>query len=291
VVESLRPVAEDGAVHLKVDIAPGTGAIYGDIARVEQIIWNLLSNAIKFTPRGGQVAVELTEDTSFVQLSISDTGVGIAPEFLPHVFERFRQADSSTTRPHTGVGLGLAITRHLAELHGGSIEAHSDGLKQGARFVVRLPLNAAPPLARPVAPETPRPTRLAGVRVLVVDDDQDTRELLSEALGASGAYVTTADSAHHGFEELMKSPADVLISDIGMPGEDGLSFIRRVRSMPGMSGRIPAIALSAFAHDADRERAADAGFQMHLAKPVELGVLETGLLKLAAQSPSEPAAV
>lgn len=143
VVDALRPTAEERGVHLQTVIAPGTGAIDGDGARIQQIVWNLLSNAIKFTPRGGHVSVALTEDGAFVQLSVSDTGVGIDPEFLPHVFERFRQADSSTTRPHTGVGLGLAITRHLAELHGGSVEAHSEGLNRGARFIVRLPAKAA----------------------------------------------------------------------------------------------------------------------------------------------------
>ncbi|HEY5619089.1 MAG TPA: CHASE domain-containing protein [Vicinamibacterales bacterium] len=285
VVDSLRPTADAGGVHLHAAIAPGSGAIHGDLARIQQIIWNLLSNAIKFTPRGGHVSVELNEEGSFVQLSVSDTGVGIAPEFLPHVFERFRQADSSTTRAHTGVGLGLAITRCLVELHGGSVEAHSEGLNQGARFVVRLPANAASTAASPAGFEVPRSGRLAGVHILVVDDDADTRELLSEALGASGAHVTTADSARRAFEELVRKPADALISDIGMPGEDGLSLIRQVRAMPGMHGRIPAIALTALAHDADRERAADAGFQMHLAKPVELATLEAELLKLLAKSP------
>jgi signal transduction histidine kinase/CheY-like chemotaxis protein len=291
VVESLRPAAEEGGVRLDAAIVPGTGNIYGDIARVEQIIWNLLSNAIKFTPRDGRVSVELTEEQSFVQLSVSDTGVGIAPEFLPHVFERFRQADSSTTRPHTGVGLGLAITRCLAELHGGTVEAHSEGVNRGARFVLRLPANT--PSASPVPPASLalQSSPLAGVRILVVDDDADTRDLLAEALGAAGAHVTTAHSARAALDELMSNAADVLVSDIGMPGEDGLSLMRQIRAIPGMLGRIPAIALSAFAHEADRKLAAEAGFQMHLAKPVELSVLEAELVRLAAQAASRSSAL
>jgi signal transduction histidine kinase len=171
VLESLRPAADAGGVHLHAALAPGTGAIHGDIARIQQIIWNLLSNAIKFTPRGGHVSVALTDEGPFVQLSVSDTGVGIAPEFLPHVFERFRQADGSTTRSHTGVGLGLAITRYLVELHGGSVEAQSKGLNLGARFVVRLPANAAS-TASSAAFEAPGVARLHDVRMLVVDDDK-----------------------------------------------------------------------------------------------------------------------
>jgi signal transduction histidine kinase/CheY-like chemotaxis protein len=285
VVDSLRPVADSTGVELHATIPADAGTTYGDVARIQQIVWNLLSNAIKFTPRGGHVWIELTEENSFVQLTVRDTGAGIVPEFLPHVFERFRQADSSTTRAHNGVGLGLAITHHLVELHGGTIAAQSEGAKRGASFTVRLPAHAAPAVSPPLVA---RMTDLTGMRILVVDDDADTRDLLSQALGASGARVTTANSAQGALDELVHFRADVLISDIAMPVEDGLSLIRRVRRMPGV-GQIPAIALTALANDTDREEAIAAGFQLHLVKPVQLAALQAELAKLAAAPSSRPA--
>ena len=280
VLESIRPTAEAKGVSLRASVGHETPWILGDASRVQQILWNLLSNAIKFTPAGGHVSVELTSDNCDVQVCIRDTGIGIPPEFLPHVFERFRQADSSTTRAHTGVGLGLAIVRDLVELHGGSVAARSEGANRGSLFVVSFPAAAAQPegvveaVARPMSPP------LDGVRVLVVDDDSETRDLLSQALGATGARVTTAESARQAFDQLRSAGADVLVSDIGMPEEDGLSLMRRIRSLSGRSGKIPAIALTAYARLEDRDRAMEAGFQLHFSKPVELAELQAGVATL-----------
>jgi signal transduction histidine kinase/CheY-like chemotaxis protein len=280
-LESLRPTAEAKGITLKASL-PETSGIQGDSGRIQQVIWNLLANAIKFTPSGGHVSVELSEFDRRVELRVRDTGIGIAPEFLPQIFERFRQADSSTTRAHGGMGLGLAIVRHLVELHGGSIEARSEGPDRGALFIVRFP--AMPGSAMPVTEhDRTGPPDLDGVKVLVVDDDRDTRDLLSQALSASGARVTTADSAAQAFQRLGVEPPDVLISDIGMPGEDGFSLIRRIRALPDETRHIPAIALTAYARPEDRDEALDAGYQMYFAKPVELTDLQTGLATLARQ--------
>jgi len=286
VVESLRPSAVAKGLNLHVANTADTVTIRGDSGRIQQVVWNLVANAIKFTPGGGHVYVELTRDDQHVHLSVHDTGVGIAPEFLPHVFERFRQADSSTTRPHSGVGLGLAIVHHLVQLHGGSIEARSEGRDRGALFVVHFPLTPATTRVSPVALVASEPlpsAALDGVRVLVVDDDPNTRELLTEALNTLGARVTSADCARDALGLLSADGADVIVSDIAMPGEDGFSLMRRIRALPGAVGQIPAIALSAFARAEDRARAIEAGYQMHLAKPVELAELQVELAKLAAQ--------
>jgi signal transduction histidine kinase/ActR/RegA family two-component response regulator len=283
-IESLRPTADAKDVSVAASLlTPEKGRIYGDTARLQQILWNLLSNAIKFTPPGGRVTVEMSESDRHVELCVRDTGIGIAPGFLPHVFERFRQADSSTTRAQTGMGLGLAIARYLVERHGGSIEARSEGLHRGSSFIVRFPIAPALVATSPGASGTRPPSELDGVRVLVVDDDADTRELLSEALRASGARVTTADSAGQAFRRLGADRADVLVSDIGMPEEDGLSLIRRIRSLPGEPGRIPAIALTAAARPEDRARVLEAGYQMYFAKPVELADLQAGLAALTVE--------
>ena len=280
VVESIRPTAEAKGVTVHAAVARDGGRIWGDSARLQQVVWNLLSNAVKFTSPGGRVSVQLTQDAHHLQLVVRDTGIGIAPEFLPHVFERFRQADSSMTRAHGGVGLGLAIVRDLVELHGGSIEAHSSGHNQGATFVVSLP--ALPAAAAAVLPtdDVHAAPVLSGVRVLVVDDDAETRVMLSEALSLTGAQVTTAKSAREAFEELTTHGADVLVSDVGMPDEDGLSLMRRIRSLPQGPMRVPAIALTAYARPSDRSRAMEAGYEMYFAKPVELAALQAGLAKL-----------
>ncbi|HKY22977.1 MAG TPA: CHASE domain-containing protein [Vicinamibacterales bacterium] len=282
-VESLRPGAEAKDVQLQAPPPADTLVIRADPERVQQIVWNLVSNAIKFTPPGGRVDVELTRDQSHVHLSVQDTGIGIAPEFLPHVFERFRQADSSTTRPHSGLGLGLAIVRHLAALHGGSIEAFSDGHDRGSRFVIHFPVAAmtsADALAALNAHDVVPSATLDGVRIIVVDDDAGTRELLSEALSTAGAHVVTAESTAQALELLTRDGADMLISDIAMPEEDGLSLIRRVRALSSDIARIPAIALTAFARAEDRTRAIEAGYDMHLAKPVELSELQAAVAEL-----------
>jgi signal transduction histidine kinase/ActR/RegA family two-component response regulator len=287
VVESFKPAAEAKGVALTLVSTSAAASIRGDADRLQQITRNLVSNAIKFTPAGGRIAVELTHDERRVTLAVRDTGIGIAPEFLPHVFERFRQADSSTTRTQSGVGLGLAIVRHLVHLHGGSIRARSEGLGRGATFVVEFPSVVIPtiaPLRTPVAPSAPTSApRLDRVRVLVVDDDPSTRELLTEALGTTGARVTAADSARYALERLRREGADVIVSDIAMPGEDGFWLMRKVRSLPGELGRTPAIALTALARSEDRARAMAAGYQMHLAKPVQLGELQAGVASLAGQ--------
>jgi CheY-like chemotaxis protein len=254
----------------------------GDPSRVQQIFWNLLSNAIKFTPPGGHVSVEITKDDGhYVEVIVRDTGIGIPPAFLPQVFERFRQADSSTTRAHSGVGLGLSIVRDLVKLHGGSVEAHSEGSDRGTSFVVRFPAVSAEETSAGMVDESQSPV-LDGIRVLVVDDDAETRDLLSKALASVGARVTTAESARQAFEQLRTEGADVLVSDIGMPQEDGLSLMRRIRSLGGGPGRIPAIALTAYARAEDRAEIFAAGYQLHLAKPVELAKLQAGLATLAA---------
>jgi signal transduction histidine kinase/ActR/RegA family two-component response regulator len=283
-VESLRPSAAVRRIGVTIRQTSPSALIQGDAARVNQIVWNLVSNAIKFTNEGGSVAVELTDESSGVVLSVCDTGIGIAPEFLPHVFERFRQADTSTTRSTSGLGLGLAITRHLVELHGGSIEARSDGLGRGARFIVRFPVAPAVSDERLDESSFVRHQPLDRLRVLVVDDDRDTRELLAEALTASGARVMTADSAREAFDRLTREHADVLVSDIRMPDEDGISLLRRVRALPGEPGRIPAIALTAYARQHERAEAIRAGYQLHLAKPIELADLEASVARLAAES-------
>jgi CheY-like chemotaxis protein len=288
-VESLRPSAEEKGLQLESRITADPITVRADPERVQQIVWNLVSNAVKFTPPNGRIEVELKTDGDRAHLSVRDTGVGIAPEFLPHVFERFRQADSSTTRAHTGLGLGLAIVRHLVELQGGSIQAFSDGTNRGAMFVVRFPLASGATADSPVAllvRDGHASVDLEGVRILVVDDDPNTREVLTEALGAAGARVMAADSALQALQLLKAESADVLISDIAMPAEDGLSLIRRVRALSGGVGRIPAIALTAFARAEDRAQALEAGYQMYLAKPVELNELERQVAELLRSKPA-----
>jgi CheY-like chemotaxis protein len=281
----LRPGAEAKGVALQVR-TPDKAMVKGDPDRLRQTVWNLLSNALKFTPSGGSVLVELTSDPQYVRLNVRDTGVGISAEFLPRVFDRFQQADSSTTRAHSGVGLGLAIVRELVELHGGTVEAQSAGLGAGAVFSVALPATTAGSVAASAA-LTERPARqLQGVRVLVVDDDPSTLDMLTEALRTSGAEVTGADSARHALARLAESRADVIVSDIAMPGEDGLWLMHRIRTLPGPLGAIPAVALTALARSEDRKRAIDAGFQIHMTKPVRLTDLQAVVGELAVRPPA-----
>jgi PAS domain S-box-containing protein len=280
-VEAVRPAAEAKGVRLQKVIDTGVVTVMGDPSRLQQVVWNLLTNAVKFTPRGGRVQVRLERVNSQVEIAITDTGAGIDPEFLPHVFERFRQADQKTTRQHGGLGLGLAIVRHLMELHGGTVRADSAGEGAGATFTVSLPIAAVHrredeeesvhPTARDMLSSHECPERLDGLRVLVVDDEPDARELLSVGLGQCGAQVTTASSVLEALEALAGGKFDTMISDIGMPGEDGYELIRRVRALPsGAGGRMPAIALTAYARSEDRLQALRAGFEMHVSKPVEL---------------------
>ncbi|HYP01632.1 MAG TPA: ATP-binding protein, partial [Pyrinomonadaceae bacterium] len=283
-IEALRPAAEAKNVRIQKVMDTGVVSVAGDPARLQQVVWNLLSNAIKFTPKGGRVQVRLERINSHIEIAVSDTGAGIKPEFLPHVFERFRQADQKTTRQHGGLGLGLAIVRHLVELHGGTVRAESPGEGQGATFVVNLPVvpvyqkdklaGRVHPAAEDTLPSYDCPERLDGLKVLVVDDEVDTRELFRVGIAQCGAEVVTAGSAQEALKAIEEVRPELLISDIGMPGEDGYELIRKVRSLPaGRGGKIPAIALTAYARTEDRLRALRAGYQMHISKPVELAEL------------------
>jgi PAS domain S-box-containing protein len=276
-LESVRPAAD--AKGIRLSVAPGSaGTVLGDATRLQQVVWNLLSNAVKFTAEGGRVEVAVTRREAVVEVSVTDTGQGIPADFLPHVFERFRQAEAGPTRRYGGLGLGLSIVRHLVEMHGGSVRAASEGEGQGATFTVRLPLaspsrvDVAPaPVEAEVLPANAldQAPSLAGLSILVVDDAADTREMLTALLEGSGARVTVAASAREGLEALRATRPDMLVSDIGMPGEDGYSLIRQVRALsPEEGGRTPSVALTAFARVEDRTRALLAGFQAHCPKPV-----------------------
>jgi PAS domain S-box-containing protein len=290
-VDAVRPAADAKGIRLGVLLDRDAGPIMGDGGRILQVASNLLTNAVKFTPKGGRVTVQLRRVASSVELDVTDTGQGIPPEFLPHVFERFRQADGTSTRAHGGLGLGLSIARTLVELHGGTLEAFSEGEGRGATFLVRLPL--APLRGPAVQPDPPSsgspldcPPELEGLRVLVVDDEPDARELIGSVLEACRAVVTAVASAADALEEIRRAPPDVLLSDIGMPGDDGYALIRKVRALPPASGgRTPAIALSAYAQADDRKRALVAGFNMHLAKPVEPSELLVVVAHLAGRFP------
>jgi CheY-like chemotaxis protein len=267
-------------VCLRCTIEPVPIRVSADGARLQQVVWNLLTNAIKFTPRGGDVRVQVRRVNANVELSVSDTGVGIPADFLPHVFERFSQRDSSSTRAHGGLGLGLAISRQLVELHAGTLRAASPGEGQGATFTVLLPISLiqaeeerepASPLPEP-ADATPLP-RLDGVHVFAVDDEPDARELLIRVLQHQGASVTAFASAQEALAALAASRPGVIVSDVGMPGMDGYQMIRVLRATESREGRIPALALTAFARSEDRKRALQAGFQAHLSKPFDVAEL------------------
>jgi signal transduction histidine kinase/CheY-like chemotaxis protein len=271
-VETVRLAAEARRVALFINVAPDVPSVRGDPARLQQVIWNLLHNAIKFTPEGGQVELHVETRAGLVEVEVRDTGRGIDSAFLPYVFDRFRQAESPTTRTTGGLGLGLAICRHLIEQHGGTIEVMSEGTGKGATFTVRLPILAATAgsdarKVRP-APVNGGPPDLRGVRVLVVDDDADSRELLRNAFELCRAEVLEASSAPEGLETLLRVQPRILVSDVGMPGEDGYSLMRRVRALPPPHGQTPAVALTAFARPEDQALAFEAGFQTHLSKPV-----------------------
>jgi PAS domain S-box-containing protein len=278
-VDVVRPAAEARGIHLQVSLEPQTVPLMGDPDRLQQVVWNLLSNAVKFTPQEGSVTVSLGWRPSHVEIQVRDTGDGIAPGFLPHLFERFTQADASSTRRHGGLGLGLAIVRHLVELHGGTVEAQSAGKGQGATFTVLLPLVAPrPDVAEPVRPLPQHPPQLPadypkalhGRHILVIDDEKDTRELVATLLQEGKARVTTAANAAEALERLSQEPPELIISDIGMPGMDGYALIREVRTRPPeQSGRVPAVALTAYARQEDQAAALRAGFDSHVAKPLE----------------------
>ncbi|MDO9020979.1 MAG: PAS domain-containing protein [Deltaproteobacteria bacterium] len=279
-LDSIRPAATAKGLKLRPVIDPHAGPVMGDPGRLVQVVNNLLTNATKFTPKGGSIRVYVRRADSSIEIVVQDNGAGIAPEFLPHVFERFRQADGSITRSQGGLGLGLAICRSLVELHGGTIAADSDGLDRGATFTVRLPVaplrSSATPSQSGGGDEGERalpeecPVSLKGLSILVVDDEPDTRDLLEVVLRQCEADVRTAGSAAEALEALRRAPPDVLVSDIGMPGEDGLALLRKVRALPREEGgRVPAIALTAYASTGDRTRALMAGFNQFVSKPIE----------------------
>ena len=287
-VEGVRPAAEEKGLALTTELEPEVGEVPGDAVRLQQVLTNLLANAVKFTPERGRVTVRLDEEGGEARITVGDTGVGIAPEFLPHVFERFRQADGSSTRAYGGLGLGLSIVRDLVALHGGHVSAESAGPGRGASFTVCLPLAAAPSpeqaVARPAGQDGARSATgaLAGTSVLVVDDDTDTRAFLEQLLTGEGATVTTASSGAEGRAAFARARPAVLVVDIGMPEEDGHAFIRQVRRLPeAAGGRTPALALTAYASLEDRRQALAAGFNAHLAKPVDPPALIASLLDLA----------
>ena len=287
-VASAQPAAQAKAIRLRTDLAPGPGVVTGDPERLQQVVSNLLSNAIKFTHEGGRIEVNLVYAGPLAEIKVRDTGQGIRPDFLPYVFDRFRQGDGSTSRRHGGLGLGLALVRNLTELHGGAVRAESGGEGLGSTFTVELPLAAghedAPGSRGPEgsAGLGAHPAPLDGVRLLLVDDDDDFRELLRMMLTQRGATVTAVGSAAEALEELKRSRQDVLVSDVGMPGTDGYELLREVRALPEeQNGRIPAVALTGYAADRDRGLAASAGYQMHLPKPVDPAELTTALARLA----------
>jgi signal transduction histidine kinase/ActR/RegA family two-component response regulator len=288
-VDSLRPAADAKQVHLETRFDSGAEHASGDPQRLQQVVWNLISNAIKFTPRGGRVDVHLKRSNSDVEIAVSDTGQGLAPEFFPHLFERFWQADNTTTRPYGGLGLGLAIVRHLVELHGGTVSAQSEGVGRGSTFSVRLPVRAvlaADAVSMPLRqPSEERPAHqfahLEGVRALVVDDDPDSNAVVQTLLASCGAEVRVAGSTAQALDILNRWHPDVLVSDIGMPDEDGFRLIQHVRARVDGAAVIPAIALTAYARGEDRAKILAAGYQMHVTKPVDPVELTAAVASLA----------
>ncbi len=298
-LEAVRPAADAKQIELVVGLDADASHLVGDPDRLQQVLWNLANNAIKFTPKGGRVEVRLERSGTSIHLVVKDSGQGIPPEFLPHVFERFRQAQGTTTRRHGGLGLGLALVSHIVEAHGGTVHAASEGTGRGATFTASFPVPAVhvqAPEATPahVTPADRPPSAtaigLVGVRILVVDDEADARELVATVLRGQGAEVVTAANAREAFELLVADPPTLLISDIGMPETDGYELVRRLRTQAGKVGAsLPAIALTAYSREKDRRRALEAGFQTHLAKPVEppdLLKVVTSLLDYIDRQPS-----
>jgi PAS domain S-box-containing protein len=290
-LDSQRPAAQSKNIHLDMGTAAPDCAVMGDVGRLQQVFLNILSNALKFTPAGGQVKVTLESTLDSACVSISDTGEGISPEFLPYVFDRFRQADGTSTRNHMGLGLGLAIVKHVVEMHGGSVEAKSEGAGKGATFVVTLPLagevegRPRGPIAERM-PGTPQvPQTALGIRVLIVEDDIETRDILAAILERAGFSYRVATRASEALTVLDDWQPDVIVSDIGMPDMDGYAFARQLRARPAaQGGHIPALALSAFARSEDRELALRSGYQAHIAKPVDPADLVKAIATLTGHS-------
>jgi PAS domain S-box-containing protein len=300
-MDAVRPAAEAKSVRLDCELTPGSGEFAGDPDRLQQIIWNLLANAIKFTPRDGRVELRVERVVSAARITVTDTGLGISPSFLPHVFDRFRQADSSITRAQGGLGLGLAIVRHLVEVHGGTVMAESEGEGKGSRFTVQMPLHAVVPAPAPPSqgnghaeaparePSEAPPALLSGLDVLVVEDEPDARELISAVLVNYGARVRSVSSVDEALAQFSAQPPDVLLSDIGLPTADGYALIRRVRELgEGSRRKIPAAALTAFASPDDHRRALEAGFDAHVSKPIEPADLALLVAWLTGRTPEQP---
>jgi signal transduction histidine kinase/CheY-like chemotaxis protein len=289
-LDSIRPAADAKGIRLQTMLDPAAGPISGDADRLQQIVWNLLTNAVKFTPKGGRIQVKVQRIDSHVEIVVSDSGVGISKEFLPYVFDRFRQADASTTRIHGGLGLGLSIVHQLVDLHGGTASVHSEGEGQGAAFTITLPFvgvinsqkeEATQPAQEKITPFEGLPS-LQGLKVLVVDDEADTREVIREVLKECGSEVILSRSAAEALEAIEQFKPDILISDLGMPDEDGYSLISKIRALPAeRGGQIPAAALTAYARAEDRMRVLRSGFQFHLPKPVDSAELVTVVASLA----------
>jgi PAS domain S-box-containing protein len=297
-IETVQNAAEAKNIRIEFFVAPGISLVRGDANRLQQVLWNLLSNAVKFTPSGGRVEVRLETHNSRVQISVKDSGQGISPDFLPYVFERFRQEDGTTTRTYGGLGLGLAIVRHLVELHGGTVKAESEGIGKGATFIVRLPVNSIkipiqaekPPntstsiVATEASPSLCLPT-LNNLRVLVVDDELDARELVKTVLQGYGAEVKAVTTATEALTEVTQYQPHVLVSDIGMPGVDGYALIQKIRALtPEQGGKVPALALTAYARAEDRTRALLVGFELHVPKPIDAEELAVAIARLAGRT-------
>jgi PAS domain S-box-containing protein len=294
-IDSIRPAAEAKGIRLQTMMDSAAGPISGDADRLQQIVWNLLTNAVKFTPKGGKIRVELQRLDSQVEIVVRDSGVGISAEFLPYVFDRFRQADASTTRVHGGLGLGLSIVRQLVDLHGGSVSVQSEGEGKGATFMITLPFVGVIHHEKDVesVPSTQNEELLSfdglpslkGLKVLIVDDEADTRELIGEVLKECGSEVIISRSAAEALDALEQHKPDILISDLGMPDEDGYSLIEKIRALPSeRGGDIPAAALTAYARAEDRMRVLRSGFQFHLPKPVDSAELVTVVASLAGRA-------
>lgn len=294
-LDSIRPAADAKGIRLQTTFDPAVSPISGDADRLQQIVWNLLTNAVKFTPNGGRIQITVRRADSHMEIIVSDSGVGISAEFLPYVFDRFRQADASTTRLHGGLGLGLSIVRQLVDLHGGTVSVSSEGEGKGATFTISLPFVGAVNNQDEAETVVAAPDDeiisfenmplLNGLKVLVVDDEADTRELIREVLKECGSEVITSDSAADALLALERHKPDVLISDLGMPDEDGYALISKIRSLPpDRGGKIPAAALTAYARAEDRMRVLRSGFQFHLPKPVDSAELVTVIANLAGRA-------
>jgi signal transduction histidine kinase/ActR/RegA family two-component response regulator len=284
-ISVMRPTADAKNITIARELDQRPLVVSGDANRLQQVVWNLLSNAVKFTNAGGRVVLSVQQVDSAVEIRVTDTGQGIKHDFLPFVFDRFRQADSTTTRQHGGLGLGLAIARHLVEIHGGSIKAESGGEGKGATFSVRLPLVDSTVKVRGVedrnGDSVTKPETLSGLRILVVDDDADTLRMMTTALTKRHATVTAVSSAREALKAVKKNRPDVLVSDIAMPDEDGYGLIRKIRALDKESQPIPAVAITAYAKEEDRNRALSSGFQVYIAKPVEVSELVSVVAKAA----------